>query len=52
MINCVFGNGLHVFYGMLIDLQYDLGNSPSRCDPKVMELFVIKLGQLLCNCLV
>jgi len=32
MINCVFGNGLHVFYGMLIDLQYDLGNSPLSWD--------------------
>jgi len=28
MINCVFGHGLHVLYGMLIDLRYDLGNSP------------------------
>ena len=32
MINCVFGHGLHVLYGMLIDLQYDLGNSPSSFD--------------------
>ena len=32
MINCVFGHGLHVLYGMLIDLRYDLGNSPSRFD--------------------
>jgi hypothetical protein len=34
---CVFGHGLHVLYGMLIDLRYDLGNSPSSFDTDLVN---------------